>query len=222
MKPLHQQSVETLLDSLKHSSKEEINSLFITHDVLSFIGHFKIESGSNPIRINLLFNLYSSWSTDPLSGSAFRKTIKEHFPNKHSSVLINLKVLDVTKNTIKLLEQSEKKLGNNKWTKFHFESFLKYHSIDRGHTPTDIDVLYYLYDIWTYYKKGPKFNKDHFKSLCKVYLKHTNINNSMCFYVSSNIKTTLSMEKQLQILAGKSFREKTKSKKKENRPKRTQ
>jgi hypothetical protein len=170
MKKLVELSEEELLKILE--SNEE--SFTFSDDVLNFIETYKLETGTNTVRIANLHIIYSNWSKFPVSLKAFTSKFVDSFNTQFIDgeryALLKQDPLEIAKLAERFKPGSKKRpLTKSKSFKQHFEAYLKHYSIVPGTTFVPSRILYKLYSDWT--DRTKKLNETAFDQLLALYFK---------------------------------------------------
>lgn len=219
-------SLDELLNTIEESEEKDV--IGVSDDVFSFLSHFNILPGENLVLTSVIFDLYKSWSENPINKIAFLKRMNKHFflnaikGKKYFN--INTDSISVEKKTLETLQKN--KLDKRKYPVWHehFKDFLLDHKITKGKFWVQSFVLRYFYDRWCY-KKNKKLtlSEINFFNFCKLYFKHKrNVQSRMLWFGVSDefIKEHLPPEKLLNLQQGreKKYGKRKKSKDKIPRP----
>jgi len=197
----NEQSLEELLKTLEDTKDESI--VGVTDDVFSFISTFNILPGNETVLKKALYDLYKSWSKDPISSYKFSLKMTKHFKShmkgpKHYYEL-NLSSFQIEKETLTLLEKRTiDKTKFPSWQK-HFESFLQHYNINKGKAWVQSYVLMHFYDKWCYKnKKRNLLSEVSFFNFCKIYFEYKRNSESRMMWFGLNeefVKANLSQQK---------------------------
>lgn len=168
LKPITEYTTEELLKYIEENNQSTIN--IESNDVLDFISSYNIKSGIYKVTSQLLFKVYNTWSYNSVQIKKFNREMQDFFPVIDGFYSINKDPMELKK-IITNTKHSYSKLP--KWQS-HFQDFLAKYSIksDKKTGQHVIDeVLYNLYDKWTYKNKN-KNPLDYilFNKFCRVYL----------------------------------------------------
>lgn len=163
-------------------------------DVMDFISFYNLKQGTEHVTTKLLYRLYRHWSKDPLIIKAFVNTLTDIFPSsrigKSTTIMLDKKTLHISQEVYKYLETLDKTKSKG-WTK-HFNTFLEYYSIKKGGLYIKNNVLYSLYDKWTYGNKNRRpLGYKQFNKFCKVFFKQKIVDNNRWSAVDNSIEQYL-------------------------------
>lgn len=173
------------------------------HDVLEFLDKYSIQSGTDRINSYNLYKLYKKYSKEPLKSYQFYDIIqlKFNFTSRRQNCFINKKA--VSQEILELLK-CPKKPQNFSQIK-HFQRFLDKYQLKQGKIWVALDVLYYIYDKWTYgiTRKNPLAFRT-FAALLTVYFDKKTLSNGLVGYsVNENILNYITKEEIEQVIEGK-------------------
>ena len=208
-KLITEQSNEELLKQLEGIPT---NNIYIesSQEILEFISVFKLQNGTNPVKMNTLFNLYKLWSKSPKTLVMFNKDLSEMVTKEKSYYYINFDVFTLKKEIHKL--QTIKYATTLPGRARHFKQFLSRYQIKNGGLWIKDLVLYNIYDKWTYKNNSnnplslPQFNR-----FCNNYFKSKRINKHYWYKLNKSIQQYLTED---LIALMKDNNEKTTNKKK--------
>lgn len=191
LKPITEIPIEELLELLKENPTE-INTYDYSNDVLDFISIYGIKSGENQILLPLIYNLYKSWSKNPLYRNQFGMEMSKLFVSVRYG---NGNTYRINKTKDFFLEKSVKKKQNKTkrkpWLK-HFKCFINKYQLKSGRFYIKDIVLYNLYDKWTYKNNNHNpLSLFQFLKFCKLFFKNPapkQINGVIWFSVNSEIQ----------------------------------
>lgn len=207
-------SLEELLKDLENPSESE--TIQVEEDsILTFLSFYNIEPGKEKIKDTLLYKLYKQFTKDPKSAQGFHTAIGSYIPtvtefNYQRFYLINQKVLNLSKRALEFLKKDVKARPRHRVIslRIHFDNYMKKYALE----PKDefiwasFDVLYNLYDKWTYeIKKKNRLSLEEFRKLCQIYLIHKENKTAQWFKVNISITKHLSKEMDKKIKARNSF-----------------
>ena len=193
-KPLpNEKTVEELLNILESSkdTDESKSSVQATDDLLSFISYFNIKPGVNKVHNKVLFELYKSWSKNPVPKKKFWFSMPKYFTIHKTSTRyyyeINLDAISVAKTTLKYLQDRKvDKVKYPSWQK-HFADFINYYNIKKGNVWLEGYVLFYYYDKWNYHnKRKMKLSSINFLNFCKLHFEYKIHYKKESYYFSVN------------------------------------
>lgn len=156
--------------------KSPINS--VHKDLYLFVSTFSIEPGAYLIPPKLIWQLYKTWSPQPIQKANFLKffaTLLQHHTN--GDWLINRGSLLISAELEKELNSRVKfKIKYDSQNK-HFTNFLKKHIIEDGGTWVPISLLFETYRTWVKrIRKANTLGPEQFENFCRHYLKFTESN----------------------------------------------
>lgn len=187
-KSVVEQSINDLLQLLEEAdlSEKSLSTEEYKNDILTFITEFRLKPGKNRVKTNLLHNIYTGWSSQPVALSKFSETIRNYFEYSKRHIFIDEDPIILTLRSYK--EQNKKKINplKSKWIKTNFEKFLKECQIQSGTYWVYIDNVYTkLYIKW--YKNNialKKLGKANFYKYCKLYFNHKLIKSQLHIQVN--------------------------------------
>lgn len=140
------------------------------NDVLEFLSAHGFRQGSERIKKSIISDLYKEWSQNPISGHALGLELSRCFECSGNYYHIDKTSISLL-NKLFEKKRSSRKIASKKW-KQHFENYLKHYNITPGTFFVKNEVLYNLYDKWTY-KNGNKnpLGSDQFLSFCTIHFK---------------------------------------------------
>lgn len=123
------------------------------HDVLNFVIAFNFKEGKKKVSRKLLYNLYKSWSKDPVSKIEFSKQLHLYF-SKHTKDLLYLNsdnrfLGSETYKRLAARKKSQSPLSSPFWQR-HLDLFLNTHGIEAGNNYLEVVVIHHLYERWRY------------------------------------------------------------------------
>jgi hypothetical protein len=201
----NEQSLEELLKTLEDTKDESI--VGVTDDVFSFISTFNILPGKETVLKKSVYDLYKSWSKDPVSNYAFSLKMTKHFkchmkgPRHYYELSLNS--FQIEKETLSLLEKrTTDKTKFPNWQK-HFESFLNYYNISKGKTWVQSHVLAHFYDMWCFKnKKRNLLSEINFFNFCKIYFEYKRNSESRMMWFGLNeefVQANISQQKLIHL-----------------------
>jgi hypothetical protein len=195
---------DELLDALNSDVEAPIvyNSEFIR-----FLETFKIRSGTQKVKIRLLYDLYNKWSLESMTAENFGHKMGDLFEISKSGpntfILINMESIEI----LKFKEQVKPKVTKIVSQRFkkNFEAFIEKYEIERGTLFLKSITLYDLYDKWCY-RNGNKINPlniNVFNSFAELYFTKKMDKNYLYFGVSEKVTKHLNNEQKLLSLTKK-------------------
>lgn len=218
----NEQTLEELLKTLEQTKEESI--VGVSDDVFSFISTFNILPGNEPVLKNAVFDLYKSWSNDPVSRTSFGLKMNKHFQGYSTAgrnyYKLNINSIQVERET--LLAIQKHKIDKTKYPNWHkhFNDFLSHYNILKGTTWVQSFVIAHFYDQWCYKNKRKKLLSDtNIFNFCKLYFKHKRNSESRMMWFAINkefVDQFLSPQKLYHLQQGreKKYGKKQKSKNK--------
>lgn len=166
----------------------------ITNNIIDFISVYNLKTGDEPIKIRLLYNLYKAWTKNPLSPRIFSNTLTNLFTSKQSAgntlVYLNKSAINVHTEVLKLVEPADKTRQKG-WTD-HFNKYLLHYGIKKGGLFIANNVLYNLYDKWTYKNNNRRpLGPNQFNNFCKVFFEYKNVQGRLWFKIDKSIEQHL-------------------------------
>lgn len=136
-------------------------------DVMRFFETFKIESGKHVVQFKLIYELYSRWSSAPISRTAFGTWMGRLFVPRLSrgraSYRLNKRAFELAKTLTHYALPKKKKqkktqgLVVGRHRILHFAAFCKRYDVIAGRKRWYMArALFYLYDKWCFEIKHPK------------------------------------------------------------------
>jgi len=215
-------TVEDLLDSLNQEETVEVApQIQHNNDVLSFLMTFNIKAGEEPVKLKLLYQLYSLWSKKPVHKSTFGQEINKYLPDTARCYLVDISAWKISEEIQKVAMKG--KVDKTKWKGYrrHFENYLKKYDIKAGTYYVKSYVLFYLYDKWVYgIKKARPLGERQFFNFCQLYFKSKRNNKSALSWFAvdkTSLFKVITMEQILRI--ERAHKEKHDKKKKKKSPK---
>lgn len=194
---------EELNKLLEDSSNSESITVFNKNDINEFISVYGIKSGTYQVSIKLLGKLYRQWSKDPIHPRTFANCLTDLFPYIRGG---DSNFLCVNKDVWKLKEVFDNYFKSQEKTKMkhyktHFDAFINYYKLKKGSFFIKDNVLYNLYDKWTYKNKNNNpLIKSQFINFCKLYFpKYKKIEKIHWFPIDHSINQYLSEELKRQM-----------------------
>lgn len=172
------------------------------NDVLDFISTYKLKQGPEKIRRNILYDLYKCWSKNPINKQTFALEIGRLFETDEKYLNLNIPSANLLRKLYDF-KKPQIKIVSKKW-KQHFENYLNYYQITSGTFFVKTEVLYNLYDKWTYNNnnKNP-LGIDQFRSFCNLYFKKKVARHYHWFGVNRSIFAHLNEELINELLRKK-------------------
>jgi hypothetical protein len=152
---LSDEEITSLIENIGNVDKEVINiAEKDSTDIIEFISFFQFEDGDYLVTDALIYKLYYSWSQLKLNKTDFFTTFHQYFTrvtrNKFS---INKDKLNVSESLFKFLTVIPSKKKVPPTYLHHGNLYLRKYDIKPGENKINSEVLYYLYDLWTYKTK---------------------------------------------------------------------
>lgn len=195
---LTDEELEAALSGTKIEVKGELKT-----DIFEFVETFKLESGETRVPSRLIYKIYKRWSKSPLIQTDFGHQLSLMFENKKEHYYLNKDIKDLAKQVLTKAPAKLNKLNSTRF-KQHFDNFVTKFNIVRGDFYIKSEVLFDLYDKWTYAnKKASAFNPDNFKDFCNLYFKSKQDFESTYFGVNESIINNLSPDQKLNCLSKK-------------------
>ena len=196
-------SDEDLLDAL--DNKQQVKSIdgSIT-DLFEFIKVFNLKDGKIKVKPSVIYKIYSRWSKKPLTAFTFGLRFGLIFEKVSGRYQLNQSALDMAKIILKEPVKMRDKTKSPKMKK-HFEFFLNKFDIVPGDFFIKVEVLYDLYDKWSY-ENNRKVNLLYshvFSAFCKMYFKSKTDLQTIYFAVDRSILNKLTQEQKLLCLSAK-------------------
>lgn len=179
---LSDEELKKLLETAKEAQDEKVIPIY--NDVLAFLNYFKIESGTFPVLIRLLYKLYHKWSKEPVSKVTFGAKILDHYVDLSGYIHINKNSLQVD-NEVLQYYHTQRLVDKRKSPAYRkvLERFIKEFDLKEGTTWVEPYILFYLYDKWNYERGYHKaLGKDNFVKLLKLYFPYKRLTNSKLVY----------------------------------------
>lgn len=202
-------SLDELLNTIEESEEKDV--IGVSDDVFSFLSHFNILPGENLVLKSVVYDLYRTWSKEPLDRTRFSLRLGKHFirqtTNGRLYFKINVDSLSIQKETLLVLEKTKtNRIKYPTWQK-HFNDFLNHYKISKGKTWVQSFVLMHFYDKWCYKNKRKiKFSEITFFNFCKLYFKYKRNAESRMMWFGINeqfVKDNLSAQKLLHLQQGR-------------------
>ncbi len=205
-------TTEELLKDLENSSHSDKRKIHVNDDILSFLRFYNLEEGRFKVKSYVLYKLYRWYTQTPRSKMSFHLKMNQYLPihKERDEVYykINRKAVNLTEKALEILKpKREKTLYNG--NSLNFKNFIKKFNLKIGTDDSfiwiSIDMLYDLYDEWTYniYKKNP-MDRYAFMSFCSLYFpKCKRSSDVLWFQMSETIKETLTEERISRLKARK-------------------
>lgn len=148
-------TTEDLLNTLQDNSIQKYRNIEVTQDnVYNFISFYNFQAGIDKVSQKAIQKLYKKWSKSPITQLKFTTHFNTYFlPYKEGSYtyyLLNESSIDINKKILNDLAKVPKDLTKILKNQRHFEMYLKKFGIVPGKDFVSLEVLYYLYDKWTY------------------------------------------------------------------------
>lgn len=222
-------SIETdeLLDLLKETdpTAEDPESIGLnyTNDVLTFLSVFKIEPGEDQIKAHTLYSIYKVWSKNAITKQEFHNEVKKFLPGasiqNKAGYKINQNAIKLTHIAYSRFKKERERLKSKLWTK-HFEDFLLFHALKSDNFWIESDILYFLYDKYTY-ERGLDSNANNYMGreiffiYADIFLKHKITKTGKVYAVSENIKNFFQKDQleRMQVTYVKEEKKKNKKRK---------
>lgn len=153
-----QQAINSeLSELLKIAETKDENSkevVLLQDDLFSFLQTFNIKTGEELVLKSVLYDLYKSWSKEPIPrinfGHKIGKYLIDHRRRNKAYYKVNRSAFDLNKELLLFLEKTKiKKYKQLPWRK-HFEAFLKFYEIKEGKKWVESIVLKHLYNKWCF------------------------------------------------------------------------
>lgn len=191
-KLINEISEEELLNLIEKNQDVEVELPFINapNDVLSFVSIYGLKQGKHSVYKKTLYQLYYNSSKNPITYHQFLDSMNQLFKNNGRYYEMNKKPVDLIRK-IYILKEPKQKIKSKAW-KAHFDKFLARYDIKPGTVFIRHDILYNLYDKWTY--KNQNYNplgERQFNSFCRIYFKEKRMQDIPWFAVDSNINQHL-------------------------------
>lgn len=120
------------------------------NDIVAFLSTFQIKPGPNIIRLQLLYELYSLWSKNPITKNRFGKELNKFLiSSAHHTYRLNAAAFKLSKKAYDLLQEKTCDKTKSKKYKRHFEAFIKHYELKKGTFYLEWFVIHYLYDLWS-------------------------------------------------------------------------
>ena len=146
-------AIEELLEAIESSDEVIIADPASPNDVFGFFSAMNIQQGPNKVRSKLLYQVYRAWTKTPVTKQIFYNELSAYLqPMHHGLYGINESALNLSKRGYKLLASRMRDKTKSKQWKRHYEGFIANYSIKEGTTWVKANVLFYLYDLWSYSK----------------------------------------------------------------------
>lgn len=193
----HTLKTDELLDLLEEAEKspepQEQDLSQYKNDILTFLSVFDIKQGTDYIKKNTLYSIYKVWSKRPLWKKDFLTEIDALFQSHGTSgYKINHNAIKLTHDAYVKFKTEGVKLTSKHWT-IHFQGFLEYHALETGDFWIEDDLLFFLYDKYTYITgadsrhKGCLKKKDFYK-FCDLFLNKKITKYGRVYGLSTNIQ----------------------------------
>lgn len=214
-----QVQTEELLNLLdEDNTSDEVNYTEYKNDILQFISVFNLKPGEEYIKAFTLYSIYKVWSKTPISKTAFYSEICKYFESLNGKgYKINRNAIQLTHEAYVKFEKKKIRLKSKYWTK-HFEDFILYYSIKNGSFWLEDEILYFLYDKYTYERNilnTNRLSKELFFTYADLFFKHKITKTGKVYSVTDNI-TVLFQQGQLQRMQSSYAEEKKKAKPKKS------
>lgn len=166
----HHLTDEELLNSLENAESIDTDFEWET-DIPQFLSHFKIDQGDYLIRRNILYNLYLTYSNNPIKRyffttqiSMFLQTVGKNYYSCNVKPEVILKLIKKDK------AKSTRRVGTSPGIRKRFETFLKKIDLKKGNDLIPAYYIYELYRCWAIDNNiKAKISQSNFIVLCSLY-----------------------------------------------------
>lgn len=194
LKPITEFSSEELLDLLNENPTTTSNFEY-KNDILDFVSVYNLKDGDNKISNSLVYELYKTWSINPLNRNTFGKELCKLFVNRSYApgfaIFLNKDKLFFLE---KITPKKQNKTKRKQWVN-HFKKFISKYELKSGRFFVKDVILYNLYDRWIYQNGTKKYlGKAQFLKFCKLFFqrpKYKIIKGDYWFSISLTIKEHL-------------------------------
>jgi hypothetical protein len=208
LKGLHELTDEELLKALDNADKQsnDAEDLPQSTDIPHFLSFFNIRPGDNKVLAKAIFQLYKAWSKTPEDFNKFCRVMPLYVESKLGTYSRTYYLIDKTAFAISgeiekiLLSNTVDKRTSVRYRQ-HFESFLKARDITSGKIWINMDIVFYLYDLWVVkrYKRNP-IGRAEFTKMCKVYFESKRTwNKDTWIRLSASIYNHITKEKITEL-----------------------
>jgi hypothetical protein len=158
------------------------------NDILAFLSTYNVQPGKTEVSDTVLYYLYSQWSQDRIGRKPFNMELSKFFQRKTNRnklfFLINQDGMSLSKAGFSIVKSKTRDAVKIKTKKRHFEAFLNARHLSPGDFFIEADILYRLYDKWTYDNKHKMpLGRKSFYSFLYLYFKCKEAKNTKYFAV---------------------------------------
>jgi hypothetical protein len=212
-----QLTYEQLMSVLEDEDSAADNEILESYnDVVPFLTNYNITPGDTPVSKKLLYKLYKTYSTEPMTNIEFAIQVGEFVEAKNMFYYLNIDNFAVSKHIY--MEQNKIDKTKSLTYQTHYNWFIKEINLQRGMKWIEGFVLFYIYkDFCKARRVNPKLGYNSFHRFLKLHFqfRRKNENRSLWFRVDDNIYNLLT-ETEKDVL--RDARQKTgRSKKEVNR-----
>lgn len=154
-KSIKKQTVEELLAALESDIEEQSETDTSDNSPLKFISIYNIKHGKEKVRLTILCRLYKVYCSDELSATKFNDIMRLNYGDgiDKQHIFINRTELNISQELYKSFIKKYNRRYKSPTTKKYFLKFLKENNIKHGKKYIEINVLYYLWDVWNFNNK---------------------------------------------------------------------
>lgn len=192
------------------------------HDIVPFMGFYKITPGDTPVSKKLLYKLYKAYSKEPLDKLRFNIQLGQYVTARGYHFLLNLDNFAIS-NHIYKEEKTRDKTKNTLFQK-HFDWFISTAPVQKGSSWVEGFIIFQIYkDFCRERRVNPKLGYVNFHKFLKLNFQSRRIkeNRSLWFKVNYDIANKYTEEEKNVIRESRQETrgsQKKKQRKAENNP----
>jgi hypothetical protein len=174
---------------LKIARRKTDRASKVQDDVLDFIDFYKMKAGRTWVRYSVLYKLYSSWSSKPLTITLFKERMNKYLPFDYSSgCRINLSSINVSKFAYELFKTNHTPVIKFK----QVQNFISDTRLEPGPYLVKHTAMFKVFTKWAKKRKLIMLSEEKFYSLMRMYLQFKVTEKGLYFSTNRTPKEILS------------------------------
>jgi hypothetical protein len=188
-KKLHNDT--SLEELLQAASEQDQNSIIddgvFESDIPSFIIRHQLKAGDRVAHPDLIYRIYKTHSSSPVSKVYFTREFSLYFPRKSGYYLINKDPSELIADLSTAIKRRRSPRIRQKATKLQFQSFLNKLEVDKGEEWIEFHVIAHFYDKWIYETKRKRAIKlADLVTLMRVFFQNKRTKDGYVFKIKHN------------------------------------